>query len=333
MLLINLQKMKKKYALLILSLLLFLPQLKAQNRKSAFRIVGYFHGDLEKDADKIDFGKITHLNVAFINPDTAGTFAPVIGLQALVKAAHARQVKVLASFGGGMAPAYFPDLIGAARRTVFIANLSKLMLDYKLDGIDVDLEGALITADYDGFIAELAPAIKPKGLLTAAVATAYGEKYSSVSLQQFNFINIMSYDNTGPWKPENAGPHAPFTMASADLLYWNITKSTAKEKLSLGLPFYGYSFGPAGAGSMAYREIIQTYSGAENKDEVTIAGGGILYYNGIPTIKMKTKLALEQAGGIMIWQILQDTTGTKSLLEVINKQIKGAGKAKQVNKY
>lgn len=325
--------MRKTCALLILFLLLFLPYSKAQNGKSAFRVIGYFHGNLEKDAGKIDFRKITHLNVAFINPDAAGSFAPVNGLQALVEAAHARRVKVLASFGGGMAPAYFPDLIAAARRTAFIANLSKLMLDYQLDGIDVDLEGALITADYAGFITDLARAIKPKGLLTAAVATTYGEQYSLAALQQFDFINVMSYDQTGPWKPENPGPHAPFAMATTDLIYWNTTKGIAKEKLSLGLPFYGYSFGPAGAGSMEYRQIIQTYPGAENRDEVTMQDGGLLYYNGIPTIKMKTKLALVQTGGIMIWQLLQDTTGTKSLLEVIDKQIKGAGKNKQVNKF
>jgi chitinase len=314
--------MKKKCVLLILSLLLFLPQLKAQSSKPAFRIIGYFRGNLEHDVDKIHFRKITHLNVAFINPDAAGTFVPVTGLQALVKTAHARHVKVLASFGGGMAPAYFSDLIGAAHRTAFIANLLKLMLDYKLDGIDVDLEGALITADYDAFIADLAPAIKSKGLLTAAVATAYGERYSLAALQQFDFINVMSYDKTGPWKPENAGPHAPFAMATADLIYWNTAKGVAKEKLSLGVPFYGYSFGPVGAGSMMYREIIQAYPGAENKDEVTMSDGGFLYYNGILTIQNKTKLALAQAGGVMIWQLLQDTTGKKSLLDVIHKQIK-----------
>ena len=44
----------------------------------------------------------------------------------------------------------------------------------------------------------------------------------------------------------------------------------------------------------------------------------ILYYNGIPTIRRKTALALERASGIMIWQILGDTPDDRSLLAAIN---------------
>jgi hypothetical protein len=41
-------------------------------------------------------------------------------------------------------------------------------------------------------------------------------------------------------------------------------------------------------------------------------------YNGIATIKQKTSLALQQAGGIMIWELSQDTRDATSLLKAIN---------------
>jgi hypothetical protein len=46
--------------------------------------------------------------------------------------------------------------------------------------------------------------------------------------------------------------------------------------------------------------------------------GKIIYYNGKPTMKKKTILAGERASGIMIWQVLGDARGGRSLLKVIN---------------
>jgi hypothetical protein len=43
-----------------------------------------------------------------------------------------------------------------------------------------------------------------------------------------------------------------------------------------------------------------------------------MYYNGIPTMRQKTHLAMERAGGVMIWQLGGDARGSKSLLKVIN---------------
>jgi hypothetical protein len=48
---------------------------------------------------------------------------------------------------------------------------------------------------------------------------------------------------------------------------------------------------------------------------------GDIGYNGITTIKNKTTLALNQAAGIMIWEIAQDATGTYSLLSAIKEVV------------
>lgn len=54
--------------------------------------------------------------------------------------------------------------------------------------------------------------------------------------------------------------------------------------------------------------------------------GGTVYYNGIPTMKEKTSYAVENAGGIMIWQIVQDTKDPElSLLSAIIETLREAG--------
>lgn len=41
-------------------------------------------------------------------------------------------------------------------------------------------------------------------------------------------------------------------------------------------------------------------------------------YNGLPTIRSKTNLALDEAGGIMMWELSGDATGNNSLLSAIH---------------
>lgn len=217
-------------------------------------------------------------------------------------------MKVLVSIGGGVAPAYYATLLADKNsRAKLVSSLASSTDQYKLDGINVDLEGQLVDANYETFVVEVNALLKPKGkLLTTAVATAYAPQYTDKALAQFDFINIMSYDKTGPWRPEKAGPHSPYSMAVDDLVYWGGTRSIAKEKLSLGLPFYGYGFGNGVPEDVAFSEIIKKYPGSETKDELTDPAGGTIYYNGVPTIRNKTIPALQQAGGIIVWQLLQD---------------------------
>ncbi|WP_462266786.1 glycosyl hydrolase family 18 protein [Mucilaginibacter sp.] len=295
-----------------------------------FKVIGYLRtNDITSDrVARFDLNKITHLNIAFINPDSNGNFSMINGLTALVIRAHAKHVKVLASIGGGLAPEYYSSLIADdISRRKLVDGLMALCEQYQLDGVDVDLEGHFIDINYEPFVTELKAALKPKlKLLTTAVATVYGTQYTDKALAQFDFINIMSYDKTGPWKPEQPGQHAPYEMAVEDLDYWGSTRGISKERMNLGLPFYAYGFGSGVPSDMSYSDIIKSYPGSEKNDEMTVAAGGTIYYNGSPTIKAKTNLALQKAGGVMIWQLLQDDTGSKSLLNMINKEIKAVKK-------
>jgi GH18 family chitinase len=292
--------------------------------KEGFRVVGYLPLGIDLSRTGIpDLGKITHLNIAFLTPDSAGVFAVDEEVRTLTAAAHAKGVAVSLSIGGGNPPNYLKKLVGKRHQAAFIQALAALTDLYDCEGIDVDLEGDFIDGNYESFVKNLAVVLKAKKkLMTAAIATTYASRYTNTALAQFDFVNIMSYDKTGPWNRSDPGPHAPLSMATEDLAYWTGAKGLAVAKVTLGLPFYGYGFGTNAPESLSYGDILQQFPTARDSDQLTVTGGGIVYYNGAATIKAKTSLALQKAGGVMIWQLLQDAQGPYSLLTAIDSLVR-----------
>ncbi|HEY4154243.1 MAG TPA: glycosyl hydrolase family 18 protein, partial [Puia sp.] len=205
--------------------------------------------------------------------------------------------------------------------TKLVNDLLQIVLKYDFDGVDVDLEGSDIDENYENLAVDLATVFKSKRkLVTSAIAVFYKDQLSDRALAQYDFVNIMSYDHTGPWDPSKPGPHSTYEQAVEDLDYFSTVRKIPKEKMVLGVGFYGYGFGPARSSpptEMNFGEIVSAFPGSENADQWNMPGGAVLYYNGIPTIRRKTMLAKEKASGIMIWQIMGDAPGEKSLLKVI----------------
>jgi chitinase len=281
------------------------------------------------DSNYLFLNKITHLNIAFINPDTDGNFNQQLAVDSLVKKAHQKKVKVLASIGGGGSHEYYHQLLNKNNRQLFISNLISLVKQYNFDGIDVDLEGDDIDRNYADFVTELSGALKPlHKLMTSAIATAYKDELPDKALQKFDFVNVMSYDNTGPWQPDDPGDHSPYSMAVEDLDYWHNVRAIPKNKLVLGLPFYGYGFGPKDSPvmSMDYKQIVSLYPNAQVSDTLALPGNLFMYFNNKRMIKRKTQLALQKAGGVMIWQLQGDAEGENSLLDVIDDVVHNNGK-------
>jgi GH18 family chitinase len=304
--------------------------LSAQNISSSFKIVGYYPIDQAMKADTLEvpFNRLTHIILAFVNPDSIGNLNQNFGaLTTFIKAAHTHNVKVLYSIGGGSYQGQYHALLKEGKRQELIKNLVSKVLQYDADGIDVDLEsgyafGSETDPNYGIFIKELAQSLKSKNkLITAALPSSPGNVVTHEVLTQFDFINIMSYDHTGPWSPDRAENHASYSAAMDDLKYYLNTLKVPKDKLILGVPFYGHGFGPALTDPvipwMIYKEIVSTYPGAEWVDHWHLPNGYIMYYNGIPTIKNKTRLAMKEVAGIMIWELTYDLPGRKSLLNAI----------------
>lgn len=323
-------------------LLLNAPGIWAQT--SPFRIIGYVPNwiDVNSFVKNFDFKQVTHLNYAFQNPDAAGNLVGSnIGLAALVSKAHVNNVKVLISIGGGSAAdgtikTYFHNLISNSEmRAAFIHKIALYLKTYKLDGLDVDEEGPAINSNYGAFIKQLADSIKPKGyLLTTAVGWG-SENIKNATFPLFDFVNLMAYDYTGDWDQTRPGQHSPYWYAQQMIKDFT-ARGVKKENISLGLPFYGYGFYKL-KGSYNYQTILAKFPSAWQTDQV----GDTIYYNGMITLWNKTKLALAQTSGVMIWELSQDVTGERSLLKVIKSTVdstitvsaKDLAKVKGMNLY
>jgi GH18 family chitinase len=322
-------KIKSCLLLSVSAFLLLAAKAQTSNGASAFRVAGYYslQSAMTGDLKNVPFNKVTHINLYFLNPDSSGNFTHDFStLIPFIQTAHTKNVKVLASIAGGGKHPYYAKLLKDNKRAMLINNLLSIVLQFDLDGIDVDIEGSDIDENYDNFAIELAASLhQHKKLITAAIAVFYKGDFTDKALAQYDFVNVMSYDHTGAWAPGKPGPHSTYAQAVEDLAYFKIIRGIPKEKLTLGVPFYGYGFGPTLTTpgiTMNYGEIVSQFPGAESADQLDMPGGKVLYYNGIPTIKMKTILAKEEASGIMIWQLSGDAPGTKSLLQAIDEVIK-----------
>ncbi|MGC4004413.1 MAG: glycosyl hydrolase family 18 protein [Pirellulales bacterium] len=301
------------------------------------RVVAYVPNwiDVAKFSRTIDYAKLTHINIAFENPtDAHGTLSFHKGNAELIATAHKAGVKVLVSLGGGAdstnktMQAHYFDLIGAEKRADFAAKLAKYLDDHDFDGLDVDLEGPAINADYGPFIEELDKILRPRGKsLTAALSEGYGGKnVPDATLQRFDFVNVMAYDGKGSWNANDPGQHSSLQLAERAIAYWR-KRGLSSEKIVLGVPFYGYGFGRDFRKSpYAYDAIVAKYPGAETRDE----SGDTIWYNGIPTIQAKSRLVLdEKLGGVMIWSLDNDAPGDKSLLRAIDETLRSGNPAKK----
>ncbi len=309
-------------------IMLMIPLFSLSSAQAQFRVIGYLPnwGSFLTNANAIDYSKITHLNIAFINPTNVnGNMGPTNDLANVVTLAHNNNVKVLASLGGATATSLYTTLLStSATRTAFIDKITQFTLTYNLDGIDVDLEGNSVDGNYEAFVTELKDSmVAHDKLTTAAVATWYSNRITNNALAQFDFINIMTYDATGTWAPNTPGQHASYDFAVNDLIFWG-NRGVSKDKMCLGVPFYGYAF-ITGTFSFGWSEVVSAFPQNIYNDEIYPTSGGGRFYNGIITIQRKTKLALEEAGGIMIWQLVFDTQNSTSLLSAIDAIIQDNG--------
>lgn len=326
-------------------LAIMLMTLGAAASATQVEVVGYMPAwkNLRQTVDQTDLSQLSHINVAFLNPDATGALrsdgepscmrgANAADLHYLVGQAHAAQVQVLVSLGGGVIPPCSGDwqtLLAPDRRQALVDNLLQFVADFDLDGLDVDLEGVLLTAidkagNYTPFVEALSQRLKPQGkLLTCATASYEGGMVPVATLPMFDFVNIMSYDAIGPsWGPPGV-EHSTYEQALQHIAIWQ-ARGLSRDKLVLGVPFYGYGFGTAHRGEFSYGDILATHGESASQVDVigeACAGCDYITYNGAATIRRKTRLALQQGVGVMIWEMSHDAATPNDLLGVIHDEI------------
>lgn len=295
---------------------------------TGFKVVGYYPSWKPDRLQAVDFGIVTHVCYAFAIPTPEGTLLDLENpetARTLIRSAHENGAKVLLSVGGWS----YNDtplegvFLSATASGAGVVRLAESILavceEYGFDGVDMDWEHPRVDGtsakQYEALMLALSERLHAGDkLLTAAVlsgATADGNIYydaaahTNAVLNAVDFINIMAYDGG------DGERHSQYSFAVDCGTYWKDTRGLPAHKIVLGVPFYAR---PSWAD---YGTILASVPDADGKDHTTYNGMEV-YYNGVDTIAEKTRYAMENLGGIMIWELTQDTSERdKSLLQAI----------------
>ena len=328
--------------------------------KLAKVVMGYYPS-WEKgtfDHTKIKYEYLTHIAQAFAKPDSAGnlivpaeTYYPE-----LISEAHRQDVKVILSLGGWENCEGFPGMAATPQtRDRFIGQVVDFLIKYRYDGIDIDWEfvsNPVERLDFVSFIKELSARLKaqnPPLLLTMAGPSAdyYGKWINFEELAgSFDYISCMTYDYHGPWT-DHSGHNSPMYSCANDpdgsfndSYFYYISRGVPKEKLLLGLPFYGRSFDCSGLYQKYSTSLYYSYQEAAplldsgwtylwddcaqvpylRKPDQTM----IISYDDERSIGLKCQYILDKnAAGVIIWEITEDYyNGSSVLLKKVGETFK-----------
>lgn len=295
-----------------------------------FKVVGYYPSWKPDSLQSVDFGILTHVCYAFAIPTVDGSLLELENpdtAKALICSAHDNGAKVLLSVGGWsyndtpLENVFLAATSDETRTERFVDSILAMCDEYGFDGVDMDWEHPRVDGtsakQYEALMLALSERLHAQDkLLTAAVlsgATADGNIYydaaahTNAVLNAVDFINVMAYDGG------DGERHSSYDFAVNCGTYWRDTRGLPAYKVVLGVPFYAR---PSWAG---YGTILETVPNADGQDHVSYNGMDV-YYNGVDTIAKKTAYAKESLGGIMIWELTQDTSDQgKSLLQTIGK--------------
>ncbi|MDE3059248.1 MAG: T9SS type A sorting domain-containing protein, partial [Bacteroidota bacterium] len=214
-------------------------------------------------AEQIDYSAVTHIIHFGLDVHADGTLddqansVHADNAKAVIAAAHAAGKKILITVGGWNTADGFRAATSVLALPAFVTTLVNFIKHRGYDGIDIDWE-PLAQSDAAQFQA-LASALRtaldlitPRPLLT----TATGSGASSIILpvaDKFDQINLMTYDMSGAWPGwvtwfnapiYNGGFRFPSTgglvPCADDAVNEFIAAGIPKNKLSIGIDFYGY---------------------------------------------------------------------------------------------
>jgi len=299
--------------------------------------------------EKIDFKAMSHVIQFSIVPksdgavdDTGPDFITPAQSQALLTPAHEAGCKVIICVGGANTAGRFRPVIDDAVRPAFVKNLVDFAVTRGYDGIDIDME-PIDDADvphYEAFIKELRHSMDAakQGMLLTAATAQHPDLFARLK-DQFNQVNVMTYDLAGPWEGfktwHNSGLYdaggekmvgdIPYPSANATMQRF-ITAGVPREKLALGIAFYGSVWNGADApkesivgvkvdSSVDYHSILEKYVSAglyhwdsdAHASYISVdspAGKKFVVYDDARVCAEKVNYAREQGlGGVMIWEL------------------------------
>ena len=282
--------------------------LSAQDYKAPendqFRIIGYVPS--YKDISKLPDHAIERLDIAcyaFASIDSTGM--PVV-----------RNEKQLKKF--------------SKRARKLGVDVWRVAKKYRLAGVDNDWEYPL-GSDGSGennlvFMKELARRCregKKQYFLTAAITPGkyIGNATAGIPDELFDYVdwfNVMVYDDYS--EREEGRHHSTYDLMLESVGYWVGQRGLPLKKFVVGMPAYGVPSGIMRSGNTRdYAGIIR--EGGSCMGDVAMISSirnpqpYPVYYNGIKTIREKTRYAAgNNLGGIMFWEVMGDRHDDLSLI-------------------
>jgi chitinase len=290
---------------------------------------------------ELDFSAITVLaHFAWAPTAAGGVDTNALGNSAgqssrVVSAAHAAGKKVVITVGGANSATAFRAAMSPNNRAGFVSAVVSTMNAYGYDGVDIDME-PLDEADaglYVPFVQALRAALPPGKLLTAAM-TWKSAVFAPVA-GLFDQLNQMTYDMAGAYPGwvtwHNSAlssngltfPGSSRLLPScADTTDTAVAAGAPREKLGIGIDFYGYVWsgatGPnqsvAGVTvtpNVAYSALMDTYDSPEARrwhDGVDApylsTQGRFISYDDEQSIARKIDwVRANGLGGVIVWEL------------------------------
>ncbi len=290
--------------------------LAAEPQAPSFPVVAYVPEYRVATLDPAVAGLVTDLIFFSIEPKPTGELDTsrfsTRALEKLQSLRASRKIRLLVALGGWERSHGFPRVATDAKaRARFVKELTKFCVEHKFDGADFDWEHPANAAENEGYAALLAEVhreFQPRHMLVTLTLADWQDP-GKKAYEAADRIHVMAYDHEDP-------RHSTFEHAKADIEAFE-KRGVPRRKICLGLPCYGRGVSDHNQ-VKTYAEIVNEHKPAANVDEV--AG---LYFNNIATIQRKTRFAKQHAfGGVMIWEIGQDSRDETSLLRAINKAVK-----------
>ena len=174
-----------------------------------------------------------------------------------------RKERIHLCFGGWGRSGGFPEMTGnAVKRKTFIDTTSSMVYFNGFDGVDYDWEFPENKEEhcaYSKLLQETAEAFRPHGL-RVTVALGHTQHLDKAAYDAVDAIHLMTYDM--------GARHATQRDAVSSLRRL-IRSGAPKEKIVLGVPFYGRKMDDRDV-AMAYDNILKQFAPTPNEDE---AGG------------------------------------------------------------
>lgn len=295
-----------------------------QMKDKNFKVVGYYSYEyFNEPIEKVQTDKLTHIMYGFLIPKNDGTFADLKKpeqLKDLVVKAHNDGVKVFISIGGWssegkpLEPVFRELAESNEKRKFFIENVCALVDEYNLDGVELDWEhpNKSTAAVYEKMVIEMSDALNVSGKeLTAALNGSWYSNWAAEDtsviteecLKRFSFINVMAYDM-------NNDAHSPIWFFENSISYW-LFRGLPPEKIVMGMPLY------AKPSWLQYRNLVALnpeYAYSDFAPTTPLESN----YNGINTLREKTIIALNRAGGVMLFDVNEDTNDETSVVSMID---------------